>query len=455
MGQAYAVPVARARPPEDRDKPVDTQNVTVVGMQWGDEGKGKVVDALAGTSSYVARYCGGANAGHTVVAGGRKFALHLVPCGILHPNVCNIVGNGVAFDPAVMLGELTALTERGVAWGPDNLRISSAAHVVMPYHKRQDTLSEEGLGRAKIGTTARGIGPCYSDKANRSTAVRVVDLARPDTLAEKTRRIVDIRNRTFAALYEAEPMDAEAVIDEYVDYGRRLADLIDNTGGILRRATASGERILFEGGQGSMLDIDHGTYPFVTSSAVTACGVPTGAGVPPSAVGQVVGVIKAYTSRVGAGPFPTEQDNAIGQGLRERGHEYGTTTGRPRRCGWFDAAAVRYAAELSGVAEFALSLLDVLTGLEEILVCTGYRLGGRSVSPFDPQVMSDVECVYKALPGWQADIDCCRRFDDLPAEARRYVERLEKLLARPIGLISVGPDRDQTIIHNTQVAGLA
>ncbi|MCK4602797.1 MAG: adenylosuccinate synthase [Phycisphaerae bacterium] len=432
-----------------------SNNVTVIGLQWGDEGKGKVVDALAKVSDYVVRFCGGANAGHTVKVAGEKFSLHLIPCGILHDGVCNVVGNGVAFDPAVALEEIANLKSRNVAVGPEKLRISGAAQVVMPYHKRQDSLSEQKLAGAKIGTTARGIGPCYADKANRSTAIRVAELADGETLRAKIRQIVEIKNKIFAALYQAEALDADAVTDEYIDYGRRLAPMICSTGEILRRATAEGKRIIFEGGQGSMLDIDHGTYPFVTSSSVTACGVASGAGVPPSAVGRVIGLIKAYTSRVGAGPFPTEQDNATGEFLREHGREYGTTTGRPRRCGWFDAFAVRYAAELSGVDELALSLLDVLTGLEEINICTGYQLAGRTLESFDPALMGQAKAVYETLGGWKADITGCRKFEELPAEAQRYVERVEQLVGRPVGLISVGAERAQTIVHKTRIQGLA
>ena len=432
-----------------------SNNVTVIGLQWGDEGKGKVVDALAKVCRYVVRYCGGANAGHTVHAAGEKLALHLIPCGILHDGVCNVVGNGLVFDPGCALEEIASLRDHGVPVSPENLRISSAAQVVMPYHKIEDRLQEKHLSEGKkIGTTARGIGPCYADKAHRSTAIRVGELTCPAALAEKIRGIVAQKNVVFGALYGAEPLEVEAIIGEHVAYGRELAPMICNTGALLRGA-GEGERILFEGGQGSMLDVDHGTYPFVTSSSVTACGVPAGAGVPPAAIGQVVGVVKAYTSRVGGGPFPSEQDNAIGDGLRERGHEYGTTTGRPRRCGWLDAFALRYAADLSGVNEVALTLLDVLSGLDEVKVCTGYRVDGKDVEALDPVSMAGVECVYETLDGWREDLSDCRSFEELPGAARRYVERLEELLARPIGMISVGPDREQTIMHHTGVPGLA
>lgn len=431
------------------------RNVTVVGLQWGDEGKGKIVDALARICRYVVRFCGGANAGHTVTVGEETFAMHLIPCGILTEGVTNVVGNGVVFDPPVALEEIDNLRARGIAVGPGNLRISAGAHMVMPWHKQADVLSEQILTDGKkIGTTGRGIGPCYSDKAIRSTAIRVGELLQKDTFRRKVHDVATVKNKIFSALYDAETLDPDRIAEEYLGYGEKLGPMIDNTGAILRKAIASGERILFEGGQGAMLDIDHGTYPFVTSSTVTACGVPTGAGVPPSAIGQVVGIIKAYTSRVGAGPFPTEQDNEIGETLRERGREYGTTTGRPRRCGWFDAFAVRYAADLSGVHELALSLLDVPTGLDEIKLCTGYRVGGAEVERFAPSVMTDAVPIYQSLPGWSADISSCREFDDLPAEAKDYVGALEEAIARPITFISVGPERTQTIVRQTQIEGL-
>ncbi len=430
-------------------------NVTVVGLQWGDEGKGKVVDALSRVSKYVVRFCGGANAGHTVHVGGEKYALHLIPCGILREGVVNVVGNGVAFDPSVAMEEIDRLRGRGVAVGPGNFRVSGAAQVVMPYHRLEDRLSERRLGAGKIGTTARGIGPCYADKARRTTAVRAAELLDPEALREKVAEIVARKNVAFAALYEDfEPMDAGAIVEEYLGYGERLEGIIGNTGALLRRAVSAGEPILFEGGQGSMLDIDHGTYPFVTSSPVTACGVPVGSGVPPKAVGTVVGLIKAYTSRVGAGPFPTEQDNETGNRLRDRGHEYGTTTGRPRRCGWFDAFAVRYAADISGVDELALALLDVLSGFDELKICTGYRRDGRDVEDFDAVAMDGVECVYETLDGWGEEITGCRTFDDLPPPAQRYVTRIEELLDRPVGFVGVGPDREATIQHHTAVRGL-
>jgi len=430
------------------------RNVTVVGLQWGDEGKGKIVDALSDVCDYVARFCGGANAGHSVVIGDKKFALHLIPCGVFRRHVVNVIGNGVAFDPAVAVSELKALAERGVEVGPGNLAISAAANVVMPYHKHQDRLSEASLGDGKIGTTARGIGPCYGDKANRSTAIRVAELVNPDLLAPKLRDTAAIKNKMFAALYNAPALDVEAMLTEYVELGRQIKPLVANTGAMLRKAIAAGKRVLFEGGQGSLLDVDHGTFPFVTSSSVTACGVPAGSGVSPGDVGTVVGLIKAYSTRVGSGPFPTEQDNAIGNTIRERGHEYGTTTGRPRRCGWFDAVAVRYTADLSGVAELSLALLDVLSGLGELNIAVRYRRDGRVVEDFDAASMDGCVPEYETLPGWSEDITGCRRFEELPAAAQAYVNRVEQLAGRPVGFISVGPERTQTIRHHTTIEGL-
>ena len=431
------------------------ENVTVVGLQWGDEGKGKVVDALAKACNYVVRFCGGANAGHTVVVDGQKFALHLIPCGILHPGVLNVIGNGVVFDPVVASREIAELRNRGVAVDQSRLAISQAAHVVMPWHKLQDSLSETQLGSGKIGTTARGIGPCYADKAYRSTAVRMADLLDEQVLSQKVRDNVQTRNKIFACLYGAPPMDAASILKEYLEYGRQLQPMVRNTGALLRRAVSQGQRLLFEGGQGSMLDVDHGTYPFVTSSSVTACGVPSGAGVPPAAIGQVVGLVKAYSTRVGAGPFPTEQDNPIGDNIRQRGNEYGTTTGRPRRCGWFDAFAVRYAAELSGVNELALSLLDVLSTLKEVKVCTGYKVAGKLLEDYDPSLLASAEPVYETLEGWADDLSACKTVEQLPKAARAYIARIEELVGRPVGIVSVGPDRSQTIPHKTRIAGLA
>ncbi len=433
---------------------MSTENVTVIGLQWGDEGKGKIVDALAGKCKYVVRFCGGANAGHTVVAGGQTYAFHLIPSGILRPDVINVIGNGVAFDPQVAMEEIQGLRDRGIEIGPGNFRISSAANLVMPYHKLADSLNESKLGADKIGTTGRGIGPCYCEKAGRSSAIRAGDLKDPEKLSAKIKLVVAERNALLDSLFNAEPMDADAMAAEFVELGRQLGPMICNTNALLNRAIAAGEKIIFEGGQGSMLDIDHGTFPFVTSSSVTACGVPSGAGVSPKAVGYVVGLVKAYTSRVGAGPFPSEQVNEIGEYLREHGHEYGTTTGRPRRCGWLDTFALRYAADLSGVDEITISLLDVLTGLDEIKICTGYKVDGKLVEDFSPDLMDRAECVYETLPGWSDDITNCRNFDELPENAKSYIARVQELIGRRAGFVSVGPDREASLFNDSKLGEL-
>ncbi len=436
---------------------MNSNNVTVIGLQWGDEGKGKVVDALAGTSRFVVRYCGGANAGHSVTVNGERFALHLIPCGILHSDVMNVIGNGVAFDPETAWGEIEALRQRGVKIGPGNLAISATAQLVMPWHKIHDQLNEKQLGENKIGTTARGIGPCYADKANRSTAIRVGELLDEASLVRKIRAVGAVKSRMFELLYGAEPMDIEAVVAKMVPLAKSLAPMIRDTGSLLRQANTEGKRILFEGGQGSLLDVDHGTYPFVTSSSVTACGIPSGAGVPPKAVGTVLGVVKSYTSRVGAGPFPTEQDNEIGNVIRVRGKEFGTTTGRPRRCGWFDALAVRYAADLSGVDELGLSvLMDGPGQIDTVRVCVAYELDGKRIEQYDPSLpLERVTCVYEDWAGWTEPIGQARKFADLPKQVQAYISRIEQLVGRPVGFISVGAGREQSIIHHTTIEGLA
>ena len=432
------------------------KNLTVIGLQWGDEGKGKIVDALTDSFEYVVRYCGGANAGHTVTIADEVYALHLIPSGIFRSGVHNVIGNGLVVDPETLLTEIRQLVDRGIDVTGDNLHLSNRAHLVLPYHKAADRLSEGKLSAGmKIGTTARGIGPCYSDKANRTTAMRVGDLYRPDW-ADRLDVIVAGKNAVFAALYDAEPMDPAQIRAALADQAEQLAPFVCDTGVLLGKALAQGRRILFEGAQGSLLDVDHGTYPYVTSSCVTASGVPSGAGVPPKAIGRVLGVLKAYNTRVGAGPFPAEQDNDIGGRIRERGREYGTTTGRPRRCGWFDAVAARYAADLSGVDELALMLLDVLSTLGPLKVCTGYRLDGRELDGFDPSpaALSRVQCEYETFEGWDEDISACTSWAQLPAAARAYVQRLESLLDRPIAIVSIGPGRAQTILRDTKVTEL-
>ncbi|MFH1418148.1 MAG: adenylosuccinate synthase [Planctomycetota bacterium] len=423
-------------------------NTSVVGLQWGDEGKGKVVDLLTEHFDIVVRYAGGANAGHTVQIGDERFALHLLPSGILRPQILSVIGPGVVLDPEIVSGEISALRARGVEVS-SNLSISNRAHLVMPYHKQQDRLAEAKLGKdRRIGTTAKGIGPCHADKMMRSTAFRVGDLYDASAFRSRLVEVVAQRNAVFAALYEDfDPIDAITIAEQYLEYADMLAPHVTDTVSKLHEALADGRRILFEGAQGTLLDIHHGTFPYVTSGTCVAGGICAGAGVPLSAVRSYVGVIKAYTTRVGGGPFPTELTDATSDAIREAGHEYGTTTGRPRRCGWFDAFATRYSIALGGITQIAIMHLDTLGILPEVKVCTGYMLKGEPVSFFspEPRVLQEVELVYETLPGWSKDISRSASYGDLPEAARRYVERLEQLLGVPITLISVGADRNATI----------
>jgi len=432
------------------------EHACVVGLHWGDEGKGKIVDVLSEQFDVVVRYNGGANAGHTVLVGGEKFALHLVPSGVLRDNVTGVIAPGVVVDPGALLEEFDMLAGRGIKT-TGRLWVSERAHVVMPYHQQQDRLSEAALsGKKKIGTTARGIGPCYADKMNRSTAIRMTDLLNKDRLREKIAQVVDLKNRTFAAIYDApEPIDAAEVFQQYAAYGDRLRDHICDTTLFLHDAMDAGKRLLFEGGQGSLLDVDHGTFPYVSSSNTSAVGVSNGAGVPGWKVTRVVGIVKAYSTRVGGGPFPSELKNEVGDQIRERGHEYGTTTGRPRRCGWFDAVSARYAVRLGGVTEVAVMHLDTLCGFDQVGICTAYRHNGEILKGFsaDAAVLEQVEPVFEMVPGWQADMNAVKSFDDLPVEAKAYLDRLETLLGAKITVVSVGPDREQTLSRSpTQIA---
>lgn len=429
-------------------------NTSVIGLQWGDEGKGKIVDLLTEHFDVVVRYAGGANAGHTVRVGNEKFALHLMPSGILRPGVRNIIGPGVALDLEVLLTEIDGLRARGVEIG-SNLLVSRRAHLVMPYHKKQDRLGEERLGAArKIGTTAKGIGPCYADKALRTTALRVTDLYYLADFRARVAEIVADRNRVFAALYgDGDPLDAAAIADRWLGYAERLRPHVNDTTLTLNEAIAEGRRILFEGAQGSLLDITHGTFPFVTSSTCTAAGVAAGAGVPPAAVRSYVGVMKAYCTRVGSGPFPTELSDATGDLIRERGHEYGTTTGRPRRCGWFDAFATRYSALLGGITQAAVMHLDTLSTVGDLKVCTGYRVNGELLKTF-PADIRELESAlpeYETLPGWREDISGATSFEMLPAAARNYIDRLEELLGIPITIVSIGAERTATLHRKSRL----
>ena len=425
-------------------------NSCVIGLQWGDEGKGKIVDILAEQADVVVRYCGGANAGHTVRIGNEKYSTHLLPVGVLRPGKMNIIGNGVVLDPAAMFREIDELAKRGVSVTPANLRISYKTHLVMPYHMQEDAAREQSAEGGAIGTTRRGIGPTYADKMQRATAIRVADLLHEDKLRTKLVQIVTERNKVLAVLYGAPPTDAASVFEEYRDFGRRIKPFVDDTTFLLLQAMKAGKRLVFEGAHAVLLDVDHGTYPYVTSSNCSGLGVYTGAGVPPQAVQNFLGVIKAYSTRVGGGPFPTEQDNEIGNYIRERGNEYGTTTRRPRRCGWFDAVAVQYSVDLCGVNTVAMTLLDVLSGLDELKICTGYLCRGEKLPYFraDMDVLAEVQPIYETVPGWSGEISNCRNFSELPTEAQTYVKRIEQLIGVPIKIVSIGPERSATLMRD-------
>ena len=422
-------------------------NAAVVGLQWGDEGKGKIVDALSDDADVVVRYCGGANAGHTVRFGGKKYSTHLLPVGVFRPHVLNLIGNGVVIDPQILLREIDALNADGIPVTPDNLKISYKAHLVMPYHLREDAAREQAAEGGAIGTTRRGIGPCYADKMQRATALRVADLTKEQKLREKLGEIVTEKNKVLKTLYDDAPLDANEIFETYRAFGKRLSPFVDDVGRLVLSSFRDGKKILFEGAHAALLDVDHGTYPYVTSSSCSALGLFSGSGAPPQTVRQFIGVAKAYNTRVGGGPFPTELANETGDLIRERGHEYGTTTGRPRRIGWFDAVATRYASDLCGCTAIAVTLLDVLSGFDELKICTGYRLEGELLPSFvaDPDVLAAVEPIYETLPGWAADLSTCTSFDQLPAEAKAYVARLAALLDVPVKLVSVGPDRAATL----------
>jgi len=423
-------------------------NICVVGLQWGDEGKGKVVDILAESSDVVVRYGGGANAGHTVVIGDSRFALHLLPSGSIREDVTCVIANAVVLDPEVLIGEIDGLAERGISL-EGRFLISENAHVVLDYHKREDQLREESLGKHKIGTTIRGIGPCFADKVGRSYAVRMGDFRNLDALKEKLEAIVAYKNKLFGALYEAEPMEAEPIFEKCKAYAARLVPFTTDTTEFLHTSIAEGKSVLFEGAQGSLLDLDHGTFPYVTSSNSSSLGLPSGCGVPARMVEKYIGVIKAYTTRVGAGPFPTEQDNEVGDFIRDAGNEYGTTTGRPRRCGWFDGVAAAYGVKIGSVDALVLLHLDTLTGLKELKVCTAYEIGGQEKTFFPANIdrLAQARPVYETLPGWDEDITSVRTFDALPAQAQAYVRRIEQIVGQPVEMVGVGPKRSQTILR--------
>ena len=424
-------------------------NTVVVGLQWGDEGKGKIVDFLTEHADVVVRYCGGANAGHTVRIGGEKYATHLLPVGIFRPGVINVIGNGVVLDPEVLFQEIDEFIGRGVAISPVNLKISYKTHLVMPYHKQEDAARESAAEGTAIGTTRRGIGPTYADKMQRATALRVADLVHEENLKQKIARITTERNKLLKVLYDAPPLEWKPIFETYRDFGRRMQPFVDDTSKLLIDLFKAGKRIVFEGAHAVLLDVDHGTYPYVTSSSCSALGLYTGAGVPPQTVQNFFGIMKAYSTRVGGGPFPTEQNNDTGNYIRERGNEYGTTTRRPRRCGWLDALAVRYSVDLCGITAVCMTLIDVLSGLDHVNICVGYKYRGQRIDTFraDMDTLAEVEPIYETLPGWRGNLSGCRRFEELPREAQQYVKRVETLIGAPIKMVSVGPERTATIMR--------
>jgi len=423
-------------------------NYCVVGLQWGDEGKGKVVDILAEHSDIVVRYGGGANAGHTVIVGDSRFALHLLPSGCVRPDTICVIANGVVVDPEVLIKGIGTLAEKDISLD-GRLLISENAHVVLDYHKQEDQLREESLAKNKLGTTIRGIGPCYADKVGRSYTVRMGDLRDLEALEAKLQTIVEYKNKIFAALYNAGSIGADKILEKCKIYADKLLPFTTDTTEFLHKSIAGGKSILFEGAQGSLLDLDHGTFPFVTSSNSTSLGMPAGCGVPAKFVDKFIGVIKAYTTRVGAGPFPAEQDNETGQYIRDKGNEYGTTTGRPRRCGWFDTVAVAYGVTIGGIDEVALLHLDTLSGLEELKICRAYQINGQETTFFPANVnrLALAKPVYETVPGWGEDLTEVNDFQDLPVNAQNYVRRIEELIGKPITVIGVGPKRSQTIFR--------
>ncbi|MGQ0628860.1 MAG: adenylosuccinate synthase [Phycisphaerales bacterium] len=458
MVQAGTEPEARANRGGGGGLRPAAQGTAVVGLQWGDEGKGKIVHLLADRFDAVARYNGGANAGHSVQIGAERFALHLIPSGILHPGKPSVIGNGVVVDPDKLLQEIGTLQGRAIDCS--GLRISDRAHVVMPWHKAEDEarerwLSEQittgGTGAAgsvkPIGTTRRGIGPCYADKVQRGTAVRVGDLLRPEELATRLKMIAPLKTATLRALGSTESFDAETALQQCALWGVKLEQYITDTSALLMGLIGEGRRVLYEGANATLLDVDHGTYPYVTSSACTASGIPGGTGVPPGALGDVLGVCKAYSTRVGGGAMPTELFDELGERIRKRGREYGTTTGRPRRVGWLDLVAVRYSARLNGATGLCLMLLDVLAGLDDLRVCTAYDGPGGRTSEFTPdgRLLESVRPVYQTLKGFGGDLSTCRAIGELPPGARAYLDLIEETVGVALRFVSVGPDRAQTI----------
>lgn len=419
-------------------------SVVIVGAQWGDEGKGKITDYLSENSEVVSRYQGGDNAGHTIVWNGKTYKLRLMPSGILYKDKICVLGNGMVINPKSLCSELDYMKENGIS--TENLRISNRAHLVLPYHLKLDILEEKSKGASKIGTTQKGIGPAYMDKAAR-IGIRMADLLEPETFKEKLTKNLASKNRLLEKMYDSEGFNIDDIYGEYLAYGERVRHLVCDTSVVLNEALDAGKRVLFEGAQGCMLDIDQGTYPFVTSSNPVAGGVTIGAGVGPTKINHVVGCAKAYTTRVGDGPFPTELTNAIGDQIRETGHEYGTVTGRPRRVGWFDSVVLRHSRRVSGLTDLSLNCVDVLTGLETVKICKAYEFKGKVIREFPASLNILAACkpIYEEMPGWSEDITGARSLSDLPQNARHYIERISQLTGVPLSLFSVGPDRGQTI----------
>ena len=423
--------------------------VVVIGAQWGDEGKGKITDYLAEGAEVVVRYQGGNNAGHTVEANGKQYKLHLIPSGILYDTTLCIIGNGVVLDPEAFLSEKKQIESQGVKVTPEKLKISDRTHLIMPYHKVIDGLSEKSRGKGDIGTTGKGIGPCYTDKSERS-GIRVCDLMHPDTFYDRLKSNLEAKNKIITEIYGGDALDFEAIYKKYMEYKEQIKDFVCDTSVVLYDSIKAGKKVLFEGAQGTLLDIDYGTYPYVTSSHPTSGGVCIGSGIGPTMITNAVGVFKAYTTRVGKGPFPTELLDETGNLIREKGFEYGTTTGRPRRCGWLDLVVVKFAARLSGLTSLAITKLDTLAEMGKIKVCTGYELDGKVIDYFPASLEDLARCkpVYEEFDGWDKSVEKARNYDELCPNAKLYLKRIEEITGVKISIISVGPGREQTIIAN-------
>ena len=422
------------------------KTVAIVGSQWGDEGKGKVIDYLATQADVVVRGQGGNNAGHTLVVEGKKYALHLIPSGVLNPETINVIGNGIVFDPKGFLEELAKLNADNI--NTKNINISDRAHVIFPYHKELDALAEEARGDNKIGTTKKGIGPCYMDKTERS-GIRICDLMDKDIFAKKLKAQIEDKNKLVKNIYGAEGFDFDAIYNEYLGYAEQIRPYVDDTSVIVYDAIKAGKKVLFEGAQGTLLDLDLGTYPYVTSSHPTSGGFSIGAGVGPNMIKDVVGIVKAYTTRVGEGPFVTELNDETGDKIRTQGREFGTTTGRARRCGWFDAVIVRYAARVNGLTSISLMLLDVLSGFDTVKICTSYKMGDKVLKEFPASLEDLAKCepIYEELEGWSDDLTNVEKYEDLPENAKKYIAKIEELVGVSVDMVSVGPNRAQTIIR--------